>query len=119
VTVAPEIYDSTLGYAAPPADFEGVREQMERDLEQKLDDAIGAVPNDLPTTSVVKHGEAARTIVDFARSGGHDLIVMGSRGRGALRSLLLGSVSHRVLQVSPVPVLITRASSSDEFEAAP
>jgi nucleotide-binding universal stress UspA family protein len=50
-------------------------------------------------------------------AAGHDLIVMGSRGRGAVRSAVLGSVSHYVLNHARVPVLIVRAG--DENEEAP
>jgi nucleotide-binding universal stress UspA family protein len=37
-----------------------------------------------------------------------DLIVVGSRGRGAVKRLLLGSVSDRIAHLAPVPVLIVR-----------
>jgi nucleotide-binding universal stress UspA family protein len=46
--------------------------------------------------------------------GHHDLVVMGSRRRGAVRATLLGSVSHYILHHSHVPVLIVQADRSRE-----
>lgn len=51
-------------------------------------------------------GDAASAIVDIAEDVGADLIVAGSRGRGPLAGLILGSVALRLLQTAPCPVLI-------------
>ena len=52
-------------------------------------------------------GIASEEICGFARSGGHDLIVMGSAGSSG-RHLFTGSVSERVLQGAPCPVALVR-----------
>lgn len=54
----------------------------------------------------VVFGDAGRRIVDFAESA--DLVVMGSRGCGATRTFLLGSVANWVARHSPAPTLIVR-----------
>lgn len=49
-------------------------------------------------------GDPAQTIVEFSRQQGMDLIVMPTRGRGALRRFLLGSVTAKVLHDASCPV---------------
>jgi Universal stress protein family/SnoaL-like domain len=57
-------------------------------------------------------------IASQIKTGHHDLVVMGSRGRGARRSELLGSVSHYVLHHSPAPVLIAHAERERGLESS-
>ena len=56
-------------------------------------------------------GDPATTLLEIAQRFGCEAIIMGARGRGALRSALLGSVSQAVLQASIVPVMIVKHSS--------
>jgi len=53
-------------------------------------------------------GEAASCIADVAKQDRCDLIVMGSHGRGAFKSLLLGSVVTKTLASTKTPVLVVR-----------
>ena len=58
-------------------------------------------------------GIPATRILEFAASRGARGIVIGSRGRTGLPHLLLGSVSERVAQLSPVPVTIVKVDAPD------
>ena len=66
----------------------------------------------------VARGDPAHTLIDILENFGCDMVVMGARGMGTLRSALLGSVSHEVLHAAPVPVLVVKQAPPPEAEAA-
>lgn len=60
--------------------------------------------------SNVAAGHVAKAIVDTANARQIDLIVMGSRGLSDVQGLLLGSVTHKVIQLANTPVLVDRST---------
>jgi len=56
----------------------------------------------------VLYGPPAESIIEVAETRQCDLIVMGSRGLGALGGLLLGSQSHKVISLAKCPVLVVK-----------
>lgn len=63
-------------------------------------------------------GDTSDEIVAYADSIAADLIVVGSRGRGSLKSAVLGSVSRAVLHEARIPVLVARRAARREAVAA-
>lgn len=66
-----------------------------------------------PYEREIASGFVANALIEVAERYGCDAIVMGARGRGALRSALLGSVSQAVLQAAKVPVTIVKHAEAD------
>ena len=62
----------------------------------------------LPFEEHLLVGDPAEAILKFAKSAKCDLVIMGSHGRSALQSLLLGSVTSKVLGHSQIPLTIIR-----------
>lgn len=88
-------------------------------IDETTDDAnaaVAAAVDRLTAVGVKAHGEvrntifgyAAREIINDAEEVNADVIVMGSRGRGDLAGLLLGSTAHKVIHLSRRPVLVVR-----------
>src|SRR6266542_2507242 len=90
-TVVPELSGWVYrgGGLAPPVNFASLQDELEREYRGLLDQAMAKVPDDLPSSSVLLEGRPAEALVRQVRSEGYDLVVMGSRGRGELRSMLL------------------------------
>jgi nucleotide-binding universal stress UspA family protein len=90
---------------------------IEADAKAIADETAAAIPKEIRSAVVVVDGDPAQAILVQVESGKHDLIVVGSRGRGDAASLLLGSVSHAVLHHSRVPVLIVHVPSVETAAA--
>jgi nucleotide-binding universal stress UspA family protein len=82
---------------------------MRRDLAAMLDGFAAPIRDAGAAVSVVvRAGRPADVLIDVARELPADLIVVGNRGRGPARSALLGSVSARLVDHAPCPVLVAR-----------
>jgi nucleotide-binding universal stress UspA family protein len=84
--------------------------------ESEAEAAVTSAVESLTGAGVRAHGEvrdtlfghAAREIVEDAKEHQADVIVMGSRGRGDLTGLVLGSTAHKVIHLADRPVLVVR-----------
>jgi nucleotide-binding universal stress UspA family protein len=100
-------------------DIDELEDAADEDYRKVLQDAVKDVPKTVPLTKLISHGHPADRILQQLNEGKHDLVVMGSRGRSDLRSILLGSVSHHVLNASPAAVLIVHAPTQDSSQPSP
>jgi nucleotide-binding universal stress UspA family protein len=99
-------------YLMPGQEPGRLGEDAQRQAEAVIRQARDRVPADLPVTTVLTEKPIRLALIRQIEEGHHDLVLIGSRGRGAVRAALLGSVSHYVLHHSPVPVLIVHAERS-------
>jgi nucleotide-binding universal stress UspA family protein len=96
------------------ARVEGVDSQTVLALRQVADSVLGAAQAGLAAKgvtaaqAVVLTGDPAEELLGYAREHGVGLVVMGRRGLGRIRGLLLGSVSSKVLALAECPVLTVR-----------
>ena len=86
---------------------EKLREQGEEVLESTFSKAVKQKPG-VEISKCLAEGYVSEEILKCAEKGNHDLIVMGSRGMGLVRGLVLGSVSSRVVNQAKIPVLIVK-----------
>ena len=87
-------------------------EQVLADVAEGLDVVVNRAAEDYPDVDVRRHaldGTGAELLTEFSTAT--DLVVVGSRGRGGFRGLLLGSTSQAVLHHSACPVMVVRAGA--------
>jgi len=96
-------------YAATIDEVEGEQELANRYYQEALSVAyLRALKASVELKSEIRAGHAARTIVDFTKEGGFDLVVLGSSGHSKVWSMFLGTTAEKVSRHVPCTVLIVR-----------
>jgi nucleotide-binding universal stress UspA family protein len=106
VTLYWTIPDSRVAFAGMPApELDAVAQNARRRAQDALDAAADAAPDAVNPETVLLRGDPGRAIAEAA-SGVVDLLVTGSRGRGALQRVFIGSVSEQLLLTATQPVVV-------------
>jgi nucleotide-binding universal stress UspA family protein len=101
--VVPTYGDRSM--ADPPHAFDDL-EQKGREVLQRAQDRVASIAPGLVVDQVFRVDDPRQMLLDLSRTAA--LLVVGSRGRGSVRSLLLGSVSVALTRHSHCPVLVHR-----------
>ena len=103
---------------ASVAALQSLGPELEREAKDILAAAVDEVPKSVSVTSILSRRPVRKALSRELASGHYDLLVMGSRGRGAFAASLLGSVSHFALNHSQIPVLIVQDQSPPSQRSA-
>lgn len=87
--------------------------EVEKELKEKgeryLNYVVGLAEKEgLKAEIILAKGEPHDQIVHYAKTKGADMIVMGTYGRRGTKRILIGSVTERVIEYTPCPVLVVR-----------
>lgn len=103
---------ASVGYGQLPLAYDP--DTTDAGESRLLDDLLADWQRSFPDVDLrqrVRHVRANKLLVD--ESQGAELLVVGSRGRGGFRGLLLGSVSQAALHHAGCPVIITRGQADE------
>ena len=82
-----------------------VRKQAQDELDRFTSEARKA---GIPTVARLEEGDSVEEILEYAAELPADLIVMGTRGQGRFKGLLMGSQSQKVVSHANCPVMLVR-----------
>jgi len=101
------------GVSAAPAGQERLREAEYADARALLESMAKEAGLDDGIELRTATGSASERTVEISREEDAALVVLGSRGRGDLKSAVLGSVSHEIASNAPCPVVIVSPGAAD------
>jgi nucleotide-binding universal stress UspA family protein len=97
-------WDAVEGTPMAMADPGAMHDIAENTQDDAVDEVLAAGPNPPEVLREIVQSSAAEALIDASRSA--ELIVVGTHGRGPVKSFLLGSVSLSVIRHSGCPVVV-------------
>ena len=89
-----------------PADIAQLEQAQRKTVWEVAEPVLEEAP--VAVKRIDLNGYPADALVEYAEGVGADMIVIGSRGRGELAALFLGSTSHRILHLAHCDVLVAK-----------
>jgi nucleotide-binding universal stress UspA family protein len=80
------------------------RKRMLKEFEEMIQS------KNIPVETTMLHGKdgSAEAIIEHANNGAYDALILGSRGLSTVQTMVLGSVSHKVIKYVKAPVLMVK-----------
>lgn len=108
-----KIFSASLEVLSVAPSYESIKENKNKNIQDNINLIVKETTNKLKEFSKVKdiektvlHGNPYETISSYAKEKEIDLIIMGARGLGLIKGMLIGSVTDAVLKSSPCPVMV-------------
>ncbi len=105
-----------MTYTEFPVDITEIIEAERRTVWERLESTLAGAG--LTVRRVDLDGYPPDALVEYASQEGADLLVVGTRGRGEIASLILGSTSHRAIQLAQCDVLVVKGTLAGDGRQA-
>jgi nucleotide-binding universal stress UspA family protein len=96
-------------YAASISEVKAAKEEIDqhfRGLAKQAKDLAGLSGIDMET--IVRQGHEVETVVNVAKDGAYDLLVIGYHGHSAIFGRIMGSTAQSIVRLAPCPVLLAK-----------
>jgi nucleotide-binding universal stress UspA family protein len=106
-----ELHVAHVGETSVPPFYSRIREQIENDARTVLDEQVKRIEDSggKVAETHLRVGEPEKEVVVLAQELGVGLVIVGGRGKGAVRRYLVGDVAEAVFRHAPCPVMVVRS----------
>lgn len=104
-SIVPVVYPAEMMWV-PTIEFERAQQEAAAKLLNQTREQTAQ--QGVNIENITLHGSAAEAMADEAKAKAYDLLVVGSRGHGAVKRILMGSVASRLVHICERPVLVVR-----------